>query len=90
MADSGTGAEKFKMSLEHLIGPESKEDSKEKQIKIKHTVVWGHEGDMGMNWKNSQGLKLEQFYQQNKAVLDYKRKYKYLWVYAAINKLFNK
>ena len=25
MADSGTGAEKFEMSLEHLIGPGSKE-----------------------------------------------------------------
>ena len=39
----------YKINLEHLIGPESKEDSKQKQTKIKHTVVWGHEGDVGMN-----------------------------------------
>ena len=31
MADSGTGAEKFEMSLEHLIGPGSKEVLKKQQ-----------------------------------------------------------
>ena len=62
MADSGTGAEKFKMSLEHLIGPESKEVfKKQKEQGMSHKSIWN----------NFQLPKLEQFRNKmNNAVLD--------------------
>ena len=38
-ADSGTGAEKFEMSPEHLIGPESKEVLRKSPHKKKPTMM---------------------------------------------------
>ena len=66
MADSGTGAEKFKMSLEHLIGPESKEVLKKQKDGGCQRDIGTTGQFLGSNPKNSQCPKLEEFEQHNK------------------------
>lgn len=59
-----------KMSLEHLVIPETKEVLK------KEKIMGSCQRDTAINWKSSQWPKLELCEKENKLVLDYNPNYK--------------
>ena len=68
--------ERYKMNLEHLCSA-TKWGSAQKRGRKNPTMMGICQRDRGVNWKNSEGPKWEQFKEQNKETeLEYNSKYK--------------